>query len=42
MAHREDTSLKDAVLELGFVTSEQFDKWVRPADMIHPLAIDEK
>ena len=41
-AHREDTSLKDAALELGFVTGEQFDEWVRPEDMIHPLAVDEK
>jgi fumarate hydratase class II len=41
-AHREDTSLRGAALSLGFVTGEQFDKWVRPEDMIHPLAIDEK
>ena len=40
-AHREDTSLREAALELGFVTGEQFDAWVRPEDMIHPLA-DEK
>src|SRR5271163_698957 len=40
-AHREDTSLRDAALELGFVTGEQFDKWVRPEDMIHPLAVDK-
>ena len=40
-AYREDMSLRDAALELGFVTGEQFDKWVRPEDMIHPLAIDE-
>jgi fumarate hydratase class II len=31
-------SLKDAALKLGFLTAEQFDKWVRPADMTHPLA----
>jgi fumarate hydratase class II len=41
-AHREGTSLKDAALALGFVTGEQFDKWVRPEDMIHPLAVDKK
>jgi fumarate hydratase, class II len=40
-AHREDTSLKDAALSLGFVTAEEFDEWVRPEDMIHPLAVDE-
>src|SRR5580698_989315 len=39
-AHREDTSLRDAALELGFVTGDQFDKWVRPEDMIHPLSVD--
>ena len=41
-AHREDTSLKDAALALGFVTAEQFEEWVRPEDMIHPLAVDER
>ena len=41
-AYREDISLREAALELGYVTGEQFDKWVRPEDMIHPLAIDEK
>ena len=41
-AYREDISLRDAALALGFVTGDQFDKWVRPEDMIHPLAIDEK
>jgi hypothetical protein len=24
-------------LTLGFVTEEQFDSWVCPADMTHPL-----
>ena len=41
-AHREDTSLREAALALGFVTGKEFDEWVRPEDMIHPLAIDEK
>ncbi len=35
-AHHEGTTLKEAALALGFVTSEQFDEWVRPEDMIHP------
>jgi fumarate hydratase class II len=30
LAYREDLSLKDAVLKLGSLTAEQFDKWVRP------------
>jgi fumarate hydratase class II len=37
-AHRENLSLKQASLKLGFVTEEQFDRWVRPEDMTHPLA----
>jgi fumarate hydratase class II len=36
-AYREDLTLRDAALELGFVTAEQFDEWVRPEDMTHPL-----
>ena len=37
-AHRENTSLKDSALALGFVTAEQFDAWVRPEDMLAPSA----
>ena len=29
-AHREDKTLKEAAIELGFVTEKQFDEWVRP------------
>jgi len=36
-AHREELTLKDAALGLGYVTAEQFDDWVRPEDMTHPL-----
>jgi fumarate hydratase class II len=36
-AHREDLSLREAALKLGDVTAEQFDRWVRPADMTRPL-----
>ena len=32
-AYREDTSLREAALALGFVTAEEFDRWVRPEDM---------
>jgi len=35
-AHKEGTTLKDAALALGACTSEQFDQWVRPEDMIAP------
>jgi fumarate hydratase class II len=37
-AYREDLTLREAALKLGFVTGEQFDEWVRPKDMTHPLA----
>ncbi|XP_054722784.1 fumarate hydratase, mitochondrial-like [Uloborus diversus] len=35
-AHKEGTTLKEAAIKLGFLTSEQFDKWVRPEDMLGP------
>jgi fumarate hydratase class II len=36
-AYREDLTLREAALKLGFLTAEQFDEWVRPEDMTHPL-----
>jgi len=36
-AHHENLSLREAALKLGDVTPEQFDRWVRPADMTRPL-----
>merc|ERR1719461_2770057 len=35
-AHKEGTTLKEATLALGYLTSEEFDKYVRPEDMIGP------
>ena len=32
-AHREGSTLREAALSLGHVTAEEFDCWVRPADM---------
>ncbi len=32
-AHKEDKTLKEAALELGFLTREQFDEWVKPEKM---------
>jgi fumarate hydratase class II len=37
-AYREGLTLREAALSLGFVTAEQFQEWVRPEDMTHPLA----
>jgi fumarate hydratase class II len=36
-AYREGTSLREAALKLGFATEAQFDEWVRPEEMTHPL-----
>ena len=36
-AHHEGLTLKQAALDLGYVTAEEFDAWVRPEDMTHPL-----
>ncbi len=36
-AHREETSLKEAALALGFLSAEDFDAWVRPEEMTGPL-----
>jgi hypothetical protein len=33
-AHAEGSTLKEAALKLGYVTSEEFDAWVRPEDMV--------
>ncbi|WP_368975642.1 class II fumarate hydratase [Caldifermentibacillus hisashii] len=38
LAHKEGTTLKEAALKLGYLTSEEFDKYVNPADMVHPKA----
>jgi fumarate hydratase class II len=33
-AHAEETTLKEAAVALGYLTPEQFDEWVKPADMV--------
>ena len=33
-AHKEGTTLKEASLSLGLLTSEQFDEWVKPESMV--------
>ena len=35
-AHQEGTTLKEAVLALGLLSGEDFDRFVRPEDMVHP------
>ncbi len=33
-AHKEGTTLKEMAIKLGYVTAEQFDEWVVPANMV--------
>lgn len=35
-AHQTGSTLRAAALELGFLSAEDFDRWVRPEDMIGP------
>jgi fumarate hydratase class II len=35
-AHAEGSSLKEAAMALGYVSAEDFDRWVRPEAMIGP------
>lgn len=33
-AHREGATLKETAIKLGYLTAEEFDQWVVPADMV--------
>jgi fumarate hydratase class II len=35
-AHHEGITLKEAALQLGYVSEEQYDEWVRPEKMVGP------
>jgi len=35
-AHKKGSSLKESAIELGLLTGEQFDEYVKPAEMTHP------
>lgn len=35
-AHKKGISLRDSAVELGFLSGEDFDKYVKPEDMTHP------
>ena len=35
-AHQNHTSLREAAVALGFLTGEEFDKFVKPEEMTHP------
>jgi fumarate hydratase, class II len=36
-AHKENKTLREAAIESGLLTSEQFDEWVRPENMVGSL-----
>ena len=35
-AHKKGISLRESAIELGFLTGEEFDKYVKPEEMTHP------
>ncbi len=37
-AHKKGITLKESAMELGHLTSDEFDQWVRPEDMLGPHA----
>lgn len=40
-AHKENLSLKESALELGILTEEEFDSFVKPEDMISPIKVEK-
>ena len=35
-AHEKGTTLRQSALELGYLTNDEFNQWVKPEDMIGP------
>jgi fumarate hydratase class II len=35
-AHKDNTTLREAIIELGYLDGEDFDRLVQPQQMIHP------
>jgi fumarate hydratase class II len=38
-AHKEGLTLRESAVRSGFVTDEEFDAWVVPAEMTHPREV---
>jgi len=36
-AHKNGTTLKEEAINLGYLTAEQYDEWVKPEDMCGTL-----
>lgn len=39
-AHENGTTLRESAMELGYLTNEEFDAWVRPEEMTGPRSQD--
>jgi len=37
-AHKEDKTLREAALELGYLSAEDFERWIQPIEMTRPSA----
>jgi fumarate hydratase, class II len=35
-AHKNNISLRESAINLGYLTGEEFDRWVKPEEMTHP------
>lgn len=35
-AHKENSTLRQSAIDLGFLTEQQYDEWIVPLDMTHP------
>lgn len=35
-AHKENSTLKETAIKLGYLTEEQFNQWVKPEEMLGP------
>lgn len=41
-AHKKGLTLKQSALELGYLTEQQFDEWVKPEQMVSPTEYKKK
>jgi fumarate hydratase class II len=39
-AHKNNSTLKETAIQLGYVTAEDFDQWLKPEDMVGEVKID--
>jgi fumarate hydratase class II len=39
-AHKNNSTLKETAVQLGYVTPEEFDQWLKPEDMVGEIKVD--